>query len=127
MGDKPITEEINIELHLNVKQLTVSKNTKKCNGCKLEGSEMEEDCLHIRIVGGLESSDECPEECCTVLCRWMMRKHDWLIKELIALNDYLYSVNNTLFKTIINFVIYYRDDMRLDADMFDSVQEFLEE
>ena len=57
----------------------------------------------------------------------MMRKHDWLIKELIALNDYLYSVNNSLFKTNINFIIYYRDEIRLDADMFDSVQDFLEE
>ena len=57
----------------------------------------------------------------------MMRKHDWLIKELIALNDYLYSVNNSLFKTNINFIIYYRDEMRLDADMFDCVREFLEE
>lgn len=127
MSDKPITEEINIDLHLNVKQLTVSKNTKKCNGCKLEESEKKEDCLHIRIVGGLDSSDECTEKFCTVLCRWMMRKHDWLIKELIALNDYLYSVNNSLFKTKINFIIYYRDEMRLDADMFDSVQEYLEE
>lgn len=104
MGDKPITEEINIELHLNVKQLTVSKNTKKCNGCKLEENEKKGDCLHIRIIGGLDSLDECSEECCTILCRWMMRKHEWLIKELIALNDYLYSVNNTLFKTNINFV-----------------------
>lgn len=127
MGDKPITEEINIELHLNVKQLTVSKNTKKCNGCKLEESEKLDDCLHIRIVGSLDSYDECSEKSCTILCRWMMRKHDWLIKELIALNDYLYSVNNSLFKTNINFLIFYRDDMRLDADMFDSVQEYLEE
>ena len=127
MGDKPITEKINIELHLNVKQLTVSKNTKKCNGCKLEESEKKNDCLHIRIVGGFDYLDECPEECCTIICRWMMRKHDWLIKELIALNDYLYSVNNSLFKTNINFIIYYRDEMRLDADMFDCVQEFLEE
>ncbi len=127
MGEKPITEEINIGLHLNVKQLTVSKNTKKCNGCKLEESEKKDDCLHIRIVGSLDSSDDCPEKFCTVLCRWMMRKHDWLIKELIALNDYLYSANNSLFKTKINFIIYYRDEMRLDADMFDSVQEFLEE
>ncbi|MBQ2838239.1 MAG: hypothetical protein IJE73_01155 [Muribaculaceae bacterium] len=127
MGDKPITEKINIELHLNVKQLTVSKNTKKCNGCKLEESEKKDDCLHIRIVGGLDSLDECPEECCTIICRWMMRKHDWLIKELIALNDYLYSVNNSLLKTNINFIIYYRDEIRLDADMFDSVQDFLEE
>lgn len=30
------------------------------------------------------------------------------------------------FKTNINFIIRYRDDMRLDADMFDSVQDYLE-
>ena len=94
---------------------------------KFEESEKKDDSLHIRIVGGLDSLDECPEECCTIICRWMMRKHDWLIKELIALNDYLYSVNNSLFKTIINFIIYYRDEIRLEADMFDSVQDFLEE
>ena len=127
MGDKPITEEINIELYLNVKQLTVAKNIKKCNGCKLEKNENIDECLLIRITGDYDSPDECSEEACTVLCRWMMRKHDWLIKELIALNDYLYSVNNSLFKTNINFIIYYRDDIRLDADMFDSVQEFLKE
>ena len=51
----------------------------------------------------------------------------WLIKELIALNNYLYSVNNSLFKTNVNFIIRYRDEMRLDADMFDSVQEYLGE
>jgi len=125
MGDKPITEELNIELHLNVKQLTVAKKTKKCEGCKLEKREGE-DCLWIRIKGGSDSSEECSEENCTVLCKWMMRKHDWLVKELIALNDYLYSVNNSLFKTSINFIILYRDDIRLDADMFDSVQEHLD-
>lgn len=126
MGDKPITEEINIELHLNVKQLTVAKNTKKCEGCKLEKREGEE-CLWIRIKGGSDSTEECSEKACTVLCQWMMRKHDCLFKELIALNDYLYSVNNSLFKTNINFIIRYRDEMRLDADMFDSVQEYIEE
>lgn len=127
MDDKPITEDINIELYLNVKQLTVAKNIKKCKGCKLEKTENIDNRLLIRITGGFDYLDECPEECCTIICRWMMRKHDWLIKELIALNDYLYSVNNSLFKTNINFIIYYRDEMRLDADMFDCVQEFLEE
>lgn len=127
MDDKPITEDINIELYLNVKQLTVAKNIKKCKGCKLEKNEDIDNRLLIRITGGFDSSDECEEGGCTVLCRWMMRKHDWLIKELIALNDYLYSVNNSLFKTKLNLIIYYRDEIRLDADMFDSVQEFLEE
>lgn len=101
------------------------KDAKKCEGCELKKDE--NDCLWIRIKGSLDSTEECSEEVCTVLCRWMMRKHDWLVKELIALNDYLYSVNNSLFKTNINFIIHYRDEMRLDADMFDSVQEYLEE
>lgn len=125
MNDKPITEEIKIELYLNVKQLTTMKDAKKCEGCELKKDE--NDCLWIRIKGSLDSTEECSEDVCTVLCRWMMRKHDWLVKELIALNDYLYSVNNSLFKTNINFIIHYRDEMRLDADMFDSVQEYLEE
>lgn len=124
MSDKPITEEIKIELYLNVKQLTTMKNAKKCEGCELKRKD-ENDCLWIRIKCGLDSTEDCSEEVCTVLCRWMMRKHDWLVKELIALNDYLYSVNNSLFKTNINFIIRYRDEMRLDADMFDSVQECL--
>ena len=125
MGEKPITEIINLELLLNVKQLTVAKLHRKCQRCQLERGLGGEDCLGIRIAGGGDPSITCTESDCTVLCYWMMQKHDWLIKELTALNDYLYSVNNSLFKTKINFLIHYRDEMRLDADMFDSIQEYL--
>ena len=55
----------------------------------------------------------------------MTKKHEWLIQELIALNEYLFSVDNSMFKTRIRLNIYYRNDMKLDPDMFDSVQEFL--
>lgn len=120
MGDKPITEVINLELHLNFKQLTVADKPMKCEGCKLVKTD-KKDRLLIRIMDG----EKCEEEC-TVLCCWMMKKHEWLVKELIALNDYLYSVNNSLYKTKINFIICYRDDMKLDADMFDCVQEYLD-
>lgn len=125
IGEKPITEIINLELFLNVKQLTVTKLHRKCQRCQLERGLGGEDCLGIRIAGGADPSITCTESDCTVLCYWMMQKHDWLIKELTALNDYLYSVNNSLFKTKINFLIHYRDEMRLDADMSDSVQEYL--
>lgn len=125
IGEKPITEIINLELFLNVKQLTVTKLHRKCQRCQLERGLGGEDCLGIRIAGGVDPSITCTESDCTVLCYWMMQKHDWLITELTALNDYLYSVNNSLFKTKINFLIHYRDEMRLDADMFDSVQEYL--
>ena len=121
MGNKPITEIINLELHLNFKQLTVAEKPMRCVGCKLVKTD-KEDCLHIKIM----DTEKCGEEECTVLCCWMMKKHEWLVKELIALNDYLYSVNNSLYKTNINFVICYRDDMKLDADMFDCIQEYLD-
>ena len=125
IGEKPITEEINLVLHLNFKQMTVAGKKRKCEGCQLERKEGE-DCLTIRILDGNHSLEECTEKECMVLCCWMMQKHDWLIKELIALNDYLYTVNNSLFTTKIKFIIRYRDEMRLDADMFDSVQEIIE-
>lgn len=124
LGDKPITETINLILSLNFKQLTVATHKMKCEGCHMEKVKGE-DCLTVRITGGGDNPYMCPENNCPLLCYWMMRKHNWLIKELIALNDYLFSVNNSLFRTEINFKIQYRDDMRLDADLFDSVQEYL--
>lgn len=123
MGDKPITEIINLKLYLNFKQLTVARKTMKCQGCLMEKGENN---LIIRIQGGDDRTQVCYENQCMVLCCWMMRKHDWLVKELGALKDYLFSVNNSLFKTEINFIIYYRDDIKLDADMFDSVQDYLD-
>lgn len=125
LGDKPITEVINLNLFLNFKQLTVASQKMKCEGCLMEKVK-DEDCLTVRITGGGDNPYTCPEKDCPILCYWMMKKHNWLIKELIALNDYLFSVNNSLFKTEINFNIRYQDDMRLDADLFDSVQEYLE-
>ena len=123
MGDKPITEIINLKLYLNFKQLTVARKNMKCQGCQMEKGN---DSLTIRIKGGNDRTLVCAENQCMVLCCWMMKKHDWLVKELSALNDYLFSVNNSLFKTEINFIICYRDEMRLDADMFDSVQEYMD-
>ena len=117
------TEIINLKLYLNFKQLAVARKTMKCQGCQMEKGE---NSLVIRIHGGDNRTMVCDENQCMVLCCWMMRKHDWLVKELGALKEYLFSVNNSLFKTEINFVINYRDDMKLDVDMFDSVQDYLD-
>ena len=119
MGEKPLTEVINLELFLNFKQMTVAKDNLKCIGCQMNHHD---DHLIINISN---SETECDSAKCPVLCVWMMKKHEWLIKELMALKEYLFSVNNSLIKTEINFVIHYRDEMRLDADMFDSVHMYL--
>lgn len=118
---KRITETINFDLHLNFQQLTTIANTQKCKCRKCSFSDH---CITIHICGG-KPYQTCDENSCTILCLWMTKKHEWLIQELIALNEYLFSVDNQMFKTRINLNIYYRNDMKLDPDMFDCVQEYL--
>ena len=117
-----IHETIEFNLYLNIKQLTNAPKTKKCNNCDCTISNR---CLTINIRSESMQTRKCSQESCTVLCQWMMKKHEWLVPELIALNEYLYSVNNPLFKTSIKINIYFENHMNLDPDMFDSVQEFL--
>lgn len=122
MNDRPILEDINFDLYLNVKQLTSATKKNKCESCQCD---MKDGCISIKIKNGNNPREKCNQNSCTVLCLWMMKKHEWLIPELVALNDYLFSVNNSLIKTRINFNIHYRGDMRLDPDMFDYIQEYL--
>lgn len=119
--EKPITEIINLELYLNVKYLTAFNPRKACDYCF---SQLSDDCITISIVGNKKEC--CNSEVCTFLCKWMMEKHYYLIQELAYLKDYLFSVNNSMIQTEINFKIFFCNDMKLDADMFDSVRDFLE-
>lgn len=47
LGDKPITEEINLTLFFNFKQLTVATQKMKCESCMMEKVK-DEDCLTVR-------------------------------------------------------------------------------
>ena len=120
LDEKPIIEDINLDLYLNVKQLT-SVISKKCEHCICRKND---DRLSVEILNSFRKR-LCNQESCTVLCYWMMKKHEWLIPELVALNDYLLSVNTSLIKTQIHFNIHYRNTLALDPDMLDSVQEYL--
>ena len=74
-----------------------------------------------------ESSLDCqPSGLCPFMCRWVLKKHGWLINELFELKKYLYSVNNSLISTEINVNIFFRDEYYLDADLIDSVKDYLE-
>lgn len=123
LKEKRITETINFDLHLNFQQLTTIANTQKC---KCRKCSLNNNCITIQIYSGGKPYKRCNENSCTILCLWMIKKHEWLIQELTALNEYLFSVDNLMFKTRINLNIYYRNDLKLDPDMFDSVREYLE-
>lgn len=122
MDQRPISEIINLDLYLNFQQLTTATKKNKCKNCQCN---MNDGYINIEIRSGSIPSEECSQSSCTILCHWMMKKHEWLIQELVALNEYLFSVNNSLIKTKINFNIRYSNEEKLDSDMFDYVQEYL--
>lgn len=117
----PITETLIVKLYLNVKYLTSREKKKSCEGCLCS---LKDDHIDIDIVNKRNVS--CKRERCTLLCRWMMLKHEWMVNELIALKEYLYSVNNSLVRTKIKFQLYFSNEMDLDADLFDCVVEYLD-
>ncbi len=121
-AEKPIIETINLNLHLNFQQLTTVNKTEKCKFCDCT---MADNCITISISNNGKPVGGCSQDSCTILCQWMIKKHEWLISELVALNEYLFSVNNSMFETSIKLNIYYCNDRKLDPDMFDSVQEYL--
>ena len=122
--EKPITETLIVTLQLNVKNLTASKRVKRCANCQ---SRLEKGYIDVDIMADSEYECSTSSNECTLLCWWMMKKHEWLIPELKALNDYLFSVNNSLIRTAIKLRICYDDAMKLDADLLDSVSEYLQE
>ena len=126
ISEKPIKETLIVDMFLNVKYLTSCDNVNPCKGCKCSFAETDNQYIDIDIVGNSSgASDECDMRNCTLLSRWMMEKHKYLLPELMALNEYLFSVNNSLVRTDIKVRINYKDDMKLDADLFDNVVEYL--
>lgn len=113
----PITEKLLFTVNLNVKYLNSTKENQKCEGWKCQNKD---NSFKIEI-----SENGCQQTYCPFLCRWMVKKHDWLLPELSILSEYLKKVNNSMIKTEISFIIRYRDEEVLDSDMFDNVSEFL--
>lgn len=120
--EKPITEKLNFNLNLSVKYLTAEKNELNC---KYRQYSVDDGIIKIKIRPSAYN-ECCDQERCTFLCRWMNKKHEWFLPELVALCDYLYSVNYSLINTEIYFNIKFKNDISLEADMFDDVQEFLQ-
>ncbi len=128
-GQKHITETLNIDLKLNVRDLTPEENTAKCESCQC-CPDLSNNRISVLIMDGRNGEKEAPNhrcDCpqCLFLCKWMMHKHSWLIKELVALKSYLNPNNRTMFKTEIKFNILYSDTMPHNQALGDNIRKYL--
>lgn len=130
--NRRITENLNFNLFLNVKYVeSIQSNCERCLRAKdfdegvvkipdeYDGSEG----ITLELFGDKVSPAQCSE--CPIICRWTMKKHEWFIKELKQLNDYLNSVNDRLFVTKIRFNIIFRDEFPLERDLYDKVRDYI--
>lgn len=141
--ERQIIERLNFNLFINVKYLTALEG--HCGLCKCIAKRfdktiitlMEEhsDCdgmmlelFNLDNYSYPKSSDKNSDNSefpCPVMCRWIVKKHEWMVKELAELNKYLNSVNDRWFRTEIRLNILFRDEFPLDPDLYDSVQEYI--
>lgn len=132
---RKIIERLNFNLFINVKFLEATKLS--CEKCCLQ-STLDTDLVtlpseYIDSEGLMlemfrndkDNNVNDTDKKCPVLCRWMVKKHEWFINELRQLNAYLNAVNDRWFKTEIRFNILYRDDFPLDRDLYDAVYEYI--
>lgn len=132
IGKRKISEHLNFNLFINVKFLeTTKKHCKEClmvnplNTTIVNLPEEYSDCDGMMLEMFHSDMRDSKDKPCPVLCRWMVKKHEWFINELKQLNHYLNAVNDRWFTTQIRLNIIYRDDFPLDRDLYDAVYEFI--
>ena len=139
LSKRKIQEYLNVNLMLNVKYLATVKSNcgLPCYLSKEDSPLRKKDCLPPRpLPSGYESYDyfsysfeagESPKpESCMLLCKWNRLKHDWLIKELKELQQYLNAVNSPMFESHIRLNVCYRDLYSLDGDLLGRTRDYIE-
>ena len=118
-----ISESIGFDLYLNTKQLTsTSKSNCRCKKYASCSQNQEDNVLSIRVG---KDDRECDAKDCSLLCKWMTTKHEYLFSEIHELVKYLDTVNHGLFITEITVNLYYGNKRILEPKLLDSVIEYL--
>ena len=132
LNKRKIFEDINVNLFINVKYLSAVEPL-NCNCCRKDeeyaadetwlpheyrGNEVIS--LNMNKDTGKNASATCP-----ILCKWTMLKHKWLVNELVHLQEYLNSVNDSLLQTKFHLNVFYCNRYHLDSDLFDSTCDYI--
>lgn len=150
--EKPITENIHLDIFLNADFLATIHINKKCRGFNPslvlrnpeepleDAKEKDKSVKNVKRIKCLEYSPNVDNEKCSsslcrqggdgkydcpFLCLWMTKKHNWLFSEVAQLKNYLNSVNSDLIKT--NFIVrfYLSGERELDSEFYDDIREYI--
>lgn len=78
------------------------------------------------IVVQCAQGERCDGAKCNFLCKWFMRKNDYLVAELAALKEYLISIQENFFAASVEIRIQVAENRRLSNETFDYLKQHVE-
>lgn len=114
---KSIVENIILTINVDLPQMT----GKKRGNCS---------CMNLSKVEGTVISLQCGEKCvsdkCNFLCKWFVKKNEYLFMELSALQEYLNNSPDNYFKSIIELKIKSNDKNLLTSKQFTLLKKYVD-
>ena len=113
LESKKIEEKLIFKIDVEISQLSQVKNEKGCRYGKLDRETISDKGFTIRCA------ESCDGHNCNFLCKWFMKKNEYLIEELAALKSYLNRTPDNYFKTDIEVKICIVNKTKVDARQFE--------
>lgn len=114
---KSIIEKIILIIDIDLPQMTGAKKG-DCNCMNLEKVDEAIICL---LIG-----DECNSDKCNFLCKWFVKKNEYLFMELAALQEYLNNSPDNYFKSLIELKIRSSGENFLTQKQFTLLKEYVD-
>lgn len=118
-SSKNIQEVIELEIYVNMSQLSRVISVEKCKNISLE-----EDSLSLDGFV-MQCGKECSGKKCNFLCKWFIEKNNYLVQELDALQSYLNRTPDNFYSSKIIIKIICTDKTNLNAQQFEILKNKL--
>lgn len=131
LGDKQgikMTKGIEEKLILTVDVLMSQTTATKAEYCQhisnvvLKAGPGEQTEVVVQCIQG----ERCKGDACNFLCKWFMRKNNYLAIELAALKAYLISIQENFFSSDIEIHVRAIENTRLTNETFDYLKQYVE-
>lgn len=121
-----ITEKLILEIPVDISQMSTIECENPCRKVQIGNISRQEITL-ICGEGCQNKSNEGLENRCNFLCRWFCVKNDYLIKELVALKEYLNRNKNNYFKCEIEIKIKCNNKTSIEARQFEILNHYIQD
>lgn len=116
LAPKKIEEKIILHINIAISQLSKIESKKGCKYGRVDEKSISPKGFVIRC------GEACSGENCNFLCKWFVKKNEYLLAEFAALKSYLNRTPGNFYATDIEIHLHIVDKTKLDAQQFDILK-----